>query len=482
MCWVGDYFALTHRLIIYLRQFSMNNAQLEQGTILAKRYLVQELLSNNGGFGKTYKAEDTHIPGNPVCVVKHLSPKSSNSEVLEKALELFEREAEILNTLGEEHTQIPELLAYFKEDDGEWYLVQEFIEGHTLDREIFLDECLEEKEVKAIVTELLEILTFVHKNHFIHRDIKPGNIIRRSSDQKLVLIDFGAGKKVTSEGKKTVVGTPGYMPTEQLKGDPVYASDIYAVGMMAIQALTGIFPTQLPADEHTEEIIWRDRTKVSKVTSEFADILDKMVCENCRERYSSAKQVLAAIQQLNQHKIEVKETEITEKNEEQNQPINTPDDKPPIAAIVGGLVVTVLLGFGGIILFSNGEKEPEIVSNNNGVEEPKPQILLEENGVLDSSDAQDLFDKTYSDSYVFQGKKGQEVVIEMKSSDLDPKLILLDASGNQLNLNDDISPDDFNSRIVQILPADGEYTAIAHSSQPLEMGNYSLLVKTVVSK
>ncbi len=101
--------------------------------LLAGRYQVLQVLGA-GGFGKTYIVEDIHLPGRPKCVLKHLSPASSESHILEIARRLFQKEAETLQQLGN-YDQIPRLLAYFEENQ-EFYLVQEFINGHTLSQEL----------------------------------------------------------------------------------------------------------------------------------------------------------------------------------------------------------------------------------------------------------------------------------------------------------------------------------------------------------
>jgi WD40 repeat protein len=209
------------------------------------------------------------------------------------------------------HDQIPRLLAHFEEEQ-EFYLVQQFIEGNDLKQELPFGKPLGEIQVIALCQEILKILEFVHQQGVIHRDIKPANIIRRKQDGKLVLIDFGAVKQVSaqktnSESHTTLtvaIGSPGYMPNEQLSGKPRFCSDIYAVGMLAIQALTGISPRQLPEDPNTSEIIWRDKLlrhtldEPLSINSELADILEKMVRYDHRQRYQKATEVLQALQQL----------------------------------------------------------------------------------------------------------------------------------------------------------------------------------------
>ncbi len=273
------------------------------GQLLARRYQIIRVLGA-GAFAQTYVARDTHIPGSPTCVVKHLNPASNSPQLLETARELFRREAETLVKLGK-HDRIPKLFAYFEEDQ-ECYLAQQFIEGHTLSAELPLGQRLPESRVIQLLEEVLNILVFVHTQGVIHRDIKPDNIIRRAWDNKLVLIDYGAIKQVESQqpslaeqeqpvAGSTRIGTPGYTPTEQDRGKPRPCSDIYALGMVGIQALTGVPPQHFEEDDETGEIIWQDQAQVS---SELEAILTKMVRYHFKERYQSAEEVLEALEQL----------------------------------------------------------------------------------------------------------------------------------------------------------------------------------------
>ena len=269
------------------------------GKTLMGRYTIRKVLGS-GGFGETYIAEDTQRPGNPACVVKQLRPNSNNPKLFHLARRLFRQEAETLEKLGK-HEQIPQLLAYFEEDQ-EFYLVQEFIPGQPLSSELSLGKQVPEYTVVTMLQELLTILEFVHSHNVIHRDIKPNNIIRRRSDNKLVLIDFGAVKEIsqlTEDDQRTGVtvgiGTQGYMPTEQCAGNPRFNSDIYAVGMTGIQALTGLSPSQLTQDKNTGEIPWKHRAQVSYA---LAEVLSKMVRYDFRKRYQTATEALQALQSL----------------------------------------------------------------------------------------------------------------------------------------------------------------------------------------
>lgn len=281
------------------------------GKLLGGRYQVIKNLGT-GGFGQTYAAEDTHRPGSPKCVVKHLKPASSNSSFLQSARRLFQSEAEALEKLGS-HDQIPRLLAYF-EEDKEFYLVQEFIQGHPLTAQLQPGERWSESQVRQLLLEVLGILEFVHSNGVIHRDIKPNNIIQRHQDNRIVLVDFGSVKQtwkqvVTAQGQTSTtfsdtisatigIGTPGYMPTEQGRGRPRPNSDIYALGIIAIQALTGLNPMQFEEDADTGEILWQHQAHVS---NELASVITKMVCYHFKDRFQTTAEVLEALKSIDHH-------------------------------------------------------------------------------------------------------------------------------------------------------------------------------------
>ncbi len=267
------------------------------GHILRQRYkIIKEL--GSGGFGETYLAEwpqDLPVTPKYKCVVKRLTQLSTPEEDTE---ERFKKEAATLFKLGKEHPQIPELYDFF-EENREFYLVQEFIEGHDLSNEIVSGKPWSEADIIQLLQEILEVLAFVHQNNMIHRDIKPLNLMRRYSDNKLVLIDFGIVKEISNlslnaqgEISSTIsIGTPGYMPSEQREGHPRLCSDIYALGLTAIQALTGLAPQQIPKSQ-TIELNWRDHTQVS---DGLADFLTKMVQRDFRQRYQNAAEALQAL-------------------------------------------------------------------------------------------------------------------------------------------------------------------------------------------
>ncbi|BBD64068.1 serine/threonine protein kinase with Chase2 sensor [Nostoc commune NIES-4072] len=278
----------------------IDSPEIKSGDLLlGGRYKISQVLGA-GGFGRTYLARDTQRPGNPICVVKKLMPARQDTRFLQVARRLFNSEAEILQSLGKHH-QIPELLAYF-EDDQEFYLIQQYIEGHTLSEELPpVQNVQNESFVIEMLKQVLEVLQFVHQHRVIHRDIKPANIIRCAQDNRLVLIDFGAVKLMQppsseqTELATVAIGTRGYAPPEQFAGHPRLCSDIYALGMIAIQAITGIPPQDLHPDPETGNIMWRQTVQVSE---KLAAILDKMVCYHFSDRYQSATAVLQDLKRM----------------------------------------------------------------------------------------------------------------------------------------------------------------------------------------
>jgi serine/threonine protein kinase, bacterial len=263
---------------------------------LRDRYRVLGALGR-GGFGATFLARDQSLPGYPPCVIKQLRPTTEVPNLLEMARDLFQREANILGKIGN-HPQLPRLLDYF-EMSREFYLVQEYVSGATLQKEVKHNGPFTETGVKQFLTEILPVVQYIHSHQIIHRDIKPANLIRREQDKQLVMIDFGAVKdKVaqpavdpTDETALTAyaIGTPGYAPPEQMAMRPVYASDLYAIGVTCVYLLTGRSPKDLPYDPQTGELRWQEYAFVS---DHFNKVLRKMLDISVHHRYQMAGDVL----------------------------------------------------------------------------------------------------------------------------------------------------------------------------------------------
>lgn len=480
-----------------------------------------------GGFGHTFIARDMRRPGSPPCVVKQLKPASDDPNFIREARRLFNTEAETLEKLGR-HDQIPQLLAYF-EEDTQFFLVQEFIEGRSLHDELkaampeslssdqeprdqgsinlqdelenidqpLKDKQLPEPEVIKILKDVLEVLEFVHSEGVIHRDIKPDNLIRRKKDQKIVLIDFGAVRAMQDantqlaadekgESRFTVtIGTPGYMPSEQCAGRPNYSSDIYALGMVAIKALTGCSPTDLPNDPATGELVWRDKARVS---NGLAMVLTRMVRYHYTQRYQSVREVnqgLTTFATMTEVERQATTSKIvrssTAGNLNQSNSNSAQSDSPPRRRTVQTIPSTnsnagVIVLFGGLLaaiaviaafaIPAMRSKPPAIIVNNqppvNPITEapapsPPPQAIPSEptNQTINLAANQDLvISKTMfgntGHTYTFPAKSGQTLVSAVSGDGL--SITVLNSQG--IALANAVNVSNTNLPIV----SDGAYT------------------------
>jgi serine/threonine-protein kinase len=437
----------------------MNNQELQTGDVIGTYYTIIKKLGN-GAYGHTYLATNAqNLDQN--CVVKHLHPNTSNPDQLQFCQQLFKREAETLQKLARNNPNIPLLSAYF-EENGEFYLVQEYIEGHTLTNELKLGEKLPEQEVIELITELLEIVAYLHNNEVIHRDIKPENIMRRSpltplqkggAKGDLILIDFGAVKQITSQQQQsvTIIGTPGYMPIEQSQGNTQYSSDVYAVGIIAIQALTGLNSIVISQQIENGKF---NLKKEANISDNFAKILTKMVAKNYRKRFITAQEALDAIKAI--QKTLPPNVHVAPTIKLSNQV-----SKPRNKIILIGVISTLLLALIGIFIIKSNSAKYLLIDG---------KIIT---GELNESDSIHALNNSYKDEYIFKGKAGKNVQINLDSEEFDPVLsIYLD--GERIAINNDISPDNFNSEIIITLPENATYKVVVSSNNPGETGRYAL--------
>ncbi len=268
-------------------------------TLLNNRYQVIQVIGA-GGFGETFLATDTHMPSKRHCAIKQLKPIASDPNVYKLVQQRFEREAATLEYLGEACDQIPELYAYFVENE-QFYLVQEWIEGPTLTKIVATKGQFSEIAVRQMLMSLLPVLQYIHSKGIIHRDIKPNNIILRATDGKPVLIDFGAVKETMiseldssqHDTPSIVIGTPSFMPGEQATGRPIYASDLYSLGLTAIYLLTGKHPQSLQTNPQTGAVVWQHYAP--SVSDQLATVLNKAIRPSPSDRYSNASKMLYAL-------------------------------------------------------------------------------------------------------------------------------------------------------------------------------------------
>jgi formylglycine-generating enzyme required for sulfatase activity len=266
--------------------------------LLKDRYRALKLLGQ-GGFGKTFKAVDEDQPRKPLCVIKQFAFSNNHPETRQIALKLFYEEAQHLEALGK-HNQIPELLAYF-DVEGQPYLVQQFIDGQDLEQELATAGTFNQAKIRELLESLLPVLDFLHHQSppVIHRDIKPANIIRRRSDGGLVLVDFGAAKQATQSmlaKTGTAIGSAEFAAPEQARRKPVFASDIYSLGVTCIYLLTQVSPFDL-FDMNQDAWVWRDYLVDNPVDEKLGKVLDKMIANSLSQRYQSVVEVLVVLGQ-----------------------------------------------------------------------------------------------------------------------------------------------------------------------------------------
>ena len=282
----------------------MAEAKIDIGTLVNNRYQIQDILGQ-GGFGRTYLAFDIER-FDEQCVLKEFLPTHTKQYAVQKARELFEREARILYKIN--HPQIPKFLAWFAHAES-LFIVQEYISGKTSFR-LLNDRLAHERQpfsqvqVSQWLQNLLPVLDYLHGNDIVHRDISPDNIMLPDGQWKPVLIDFGLVKQRVSQiweltsnnsgplHAASFVGKFGYSPPEQIRMGQCYpCSDLYSLAVTAIVLLTGKEVGVLM----NRSLEWQWRSYV-EVDDQLAAILDKMLAEKPGERYQSASEILALLQ------------------------------------------------------------------------------------------------------------------------------------------------------------------------------------------
>ncbi|WP_414548742.1 protein kinase domain-containing protein [Anabaena sp. CCY 0017] len=435
----------------------MNNI-LQIGTILRERYKITDVLSSNTGFGITYKIKDSNHPNQPIRILKQLKkptisklnietlPIVQQEEILkhywQEYLRLFRIETQALAKLGEEYKQVPTIFEYFDEQD-EYFYVQEYIEGHSLSEQIKELHKLSEQKTIALLIEILEVLEYIQTNPgyaVIHRDIKPENILRRDKDQKLVLIDFGLAKEVTVSGIKVdsiAGGTKGYIAPEIIIGTVCFASDIYAVGMIGVFAITGKDPSHTPSLAE----IWQTKVNVSQ---EFAVVLNKMIAESYKQRFQNAREALKALKKLD------------------NKLHNKSNIKPvlfsnlPIKLITKlTLAAVVIIG----VIFLAQQSDSQLIVD--GKEKP---------GELTTSDQKELTSGKFFDTYKFKSDKQQYLIVEVVSNDFNPILSIRKLDEVNFMPVKDVASQN-NTFRVSIIVEKGEYE-LKITSETVAGGNY----------
>jgi tetratricopeptide (TPR) repeat protein len=263
------------------------------GQLLAERYEIKEVKDA----GRTFVAEDKYRPGYPLCLIQRIQGQGSSVQTRTMAKLMLEQRVEAIGRLGK-FSQIPGVLNFI-ETETAIYLVEEIVSGYLLSQEILPDQPWSEVQATELMQEVLEILNFMHQHRVVLRGLRPDNLVRRQSDGKLVLINLLMlpPKNIRIPGETSRPNlTAIYQPREQLEGNPVFSSNLYSLGMMALQAVTGLPAEALPAVKSH----WFDRANVSR---EFAAVLDRLLSEDVKDRPATAQEVAKALRNLHQPEV-----------------------------------------------------------------------------------------------------------------------------------------------------------------------------------
>lgn len=399
-----------------MEQTNVNHPQINE--ILQQRYQIKKRLAK-GAFGQTYLACDLGGKDAPYCVVKHYCQYPDYPHLFKTSQRLFQKEVECLQKVGI-HDRIPRLIAYFEENNG-FYLVQEWIVGQTLNDYLSvlqpLDKSERETQIIHFVQSVLEVLDFVHRHNILHCDLKPNNLIRRDRDGEWVLIDFGATQIiqpiVSKRAGAIAVNSSGYLAAEHIAGMPQPSSDLYSLGMMAIEALTRRNPANLRFNLEMGEPLFDDQG----YNPLFMAVLKKMTRQNWQQRYLTTGDLLAVMHELMPLKtkvtdpvavvdVDVVDFEILPADSPENDPEPvaavsdgfTPQQKPRLKAIAGAGVTLASLNAVAIAVGIHA-------LSNTALADPGAQILTRAAHALDRGDfeqAISLVESISSDSIIYK--------------------------------------------------------------------------------
>jgi len=266
--------------------------QILPKTALVNRYVIQDVIGV-GGMGSVYRARDLHFPNVVKLVaVKEMINNASDPLIRQTIIHNFEREANILATLN--HSSIPRIYDYFSLEERS-YLVLEFINGKDL--EMIIEETegfMAEEQVLVWAIELCDVLNFLHTHKpdpIIFRDMKPSNVMINQS-QHVMLVDFGIAKPFQAGQKGTMIGTEGYSPPEQYRGESTPLADVYALGATLHHALTRRNPQMEPPFSFSERPVRKINPAIS---ADLETVISRALQYNPEDRFQSAEEMKEAL-------------------------------------------------------------------------------------------------------------------------------------------------------------------------------------------
>jgi len=253
---------------------------------LVDRYLIHDVIGL-GGMGSVYRAKDLHFPNvEKIVAVKEMINQAPDPQVRKNIIRNFEREANILVTLS--HPSIPQIFDYFSHDERS-YLVIELISGKDLEKVLEATEgFLPEEQIVAWAIELCDVLSFLHTHKpepIIFRDMKPSNVMI-SKQNHVFLVDFGIAKNFKTGQKGTMIGTEGYSPPEQYRGEASPRADIYALGATLHHLLTKRDPRLEPPFTFSERPI---RESNPNISIELEAVVNTALQYDPKDRFESAQ-------------------------------------------------------------------------------------------------------------------------------------------------------------------------------------------------
>jgi tetratricopeptide (TPR) repeat protein len=265
--------------------------------LVGGRYSITGYLGGNDGI-ETYLANNLRRQYQSPCVIKQIELPHSDDEGKIQLERRFVEELSVLERLGY-HEQIPQLRDHFEEND-EFYLVQEYIQGKSLAQKI-AQKNLSTAEIVQILASTLSVLQFIHQNRLIHRNIKPSNLIVRELDRQVIITDFGILHEIKNPPNLSVDSRSSdrenYWSPEQAAGRPTISSDLYALGMSVIEALTETKPEMFTRDL-TGKLLWSQNLALDR---RLIRIIDKLIQFDLGQRYQSAQKVLSELGKINNY-------------------------------------------------------------------------------------------------------------------------------------------------------------------------------------